>query len=85
MKETQEQLAHRLKVAATQVEAGALYEHYKKLTYTVLHIALREEDNAPVVVYQAEYGACAIWVRPLKSWLEMVEVDGKVVPRFKKL
>lgn len=85
MNETQNQLADRLIHAAAQVQAGARYEHYKKLTYKVLHIALREEDNEPVVVYQAEYGAHAIWVRPLVNWLERVEVDGKLAPRFKRL
>ena len=85
MNETQNQLADRLIQAATQVQAGAQYEHYKKLIYKVLHVALREEDNEPVVVYQAQYGAHVIWVRPVKNWLEMVEVDGKTVPRFKKL
>lgn len=84
-KETQLQLAERLEAAAAKVQADARYEHYKKLSYKVLHVALREEDNQPVVVYQAEYGARAIWVRPLASWLETVEVDGKTVTRFKKL
>ena len=84
-KESQVQLTERLEAAAAEVQVGAIYEHYKKLPYKVLHIALREEDNAPVVVYQAEYGSRAIWVRPLTSWLETVELDGKTVPRFKKL
>jgi len=42
MKEDQEQLAQRLAGAVTKVQVGARYEHYKKLTYKVLLLALRE-------------------------------------------
>ena len=59
--------------------------HYKQLSYKVLALALREEDNEPCVVYQAEYGASVIWVRPVANWIEQVEVAGKRVQRFTKL
>ncbi len=85
MHESQSQLVGRLTDAATKVQIGARYEHYKKLSYKVLHLALREEDNEPCVVYQAEYGERIIFIRPVKSWLETVEVDGRKVPRFTKL
>ena len=38
-----------------------------------------------MVVYQAQYGDFGIWVRPKDMFFEMVVVDGKTVPRFKKL
>jgi hypothetical protein len=84
-RETQEQLAQRLAGAAQKVEVGARYEHYKKLTYKVLLLALREEDNEPCVVYQAEYGEHVTFTRPVANWLEMVDVDGQIVPRFRKV
>ena len=85
MGESQNQLAARLAKAATQVQTGARYEHYKKQTYKVLHLALREEDCEPCVVYQAEYGARIIFIRPLTSWLETVEVNGQPTKRFTKI
>lgn len=59
--------------------------HYKQLTYKVIDIALREEDNEPCVIYQAEYGDNVTWIRPVANWIEKVEVDGKKVKRFKKI
>lgn len=84
-RQSQEQLAAELQVAQKLVHVGARYEHYKKLTYTVLAVALREEDNVPCVIYQAEYGKKLIWIRPVVSWLEDVPVDGRTVKRFTKL
>lgn len=55
-KESQSQLSAKLANAAKQVTVGARYMHYKQLSYTVLAVALREEDNEPCVIYQAEYG-----------------------------
>lgn len=83
-KETQEQLIKKLAEARRQVTVGARYMHYKQSLYKVLAIALREADNEPCVVYQAEYGDRLTWIRPVASWMEMVEVDTKTVPRFIK-
>ncbi len=83
-KETQAQLSARLKKAAGLVIVGGQYKHYKQHTYCVLSLALREEDTEPVVVYQAEYGERIIFTRPLSSWVEEVEIDGKKVKRFEK-
>lgn len=85
MRESQEELAARLDEAKTKVQVGARYEHYKKLLYKVLHLALREEDCEPCVVYQTEYGEHIIYIRTVQNWLETVDVDGQKVPRFTKL
>lgn len=60
--------------AATKVAVGARYAHYRNpdLPYRVLSIALLEADEAPAVVYQAEYGEQLTFVRPLTSFLEEV-------------
>ena len=33
-------------------------------------------------VYRQEYGGQGLWVRPKAMFLEMVEMDGQMVPRF---
>lgn len=84
-KESQTQLSAKLTQAKAQVTIGGRYMHYKQLSYKVLTIALREEDNEPCVIYQAEYGDKVTWIRPISSWVEAVEVHGKKVTRFAKL
>lgn len=83
--ESQAQLSARLAEAARQVTVGARYMHYKQLSYKVVALALREEDNEPCVVYQAEYGDHITFTRPVTSWLEEVDVNGKKVRRFTKI
>lgn len=84
-RESQDQLAKRIQQAEQQVTVGARYMHYKQCSYKVLAIGLREEDNQPCVIYQAEYGARVTFIRPVASWVEMVTVDGKQTPRFSQL
>lgn len=84
-KETQAQLSARLVEATKQVIVSARYMHYKQLSYKVIAVALREEDNEPCVIYQAEYGYKLTWIRPVANWLEDVEVDGKPTKRFTKI
>ena len=62
-----------------------LYEHYKKNKYQVLGVAIHSETLEELVVYRALYGEGLIWVRPLKMFLETVEVDGETKPRFRYL
>ena len=50
----------------------------------MLALALREADNEPCVIYQAEYGGKLTWIRPVANWIEDVEVDGKTVKQFTK-
>ncbi|QAY73649.1 DUF1653 domain-containing protein [Agromyces protaetiae] len=62
-----------------------LYEHFKGNRYEVLHLARDSETEAEVVVYRALYGAFGVWVRPLAMWVEQVECDGRVMPRFRRI
>ena len=58
------------------------YRHYKGKEYEVIGIAKHSETLEETVVYQALYGERGVWVRPVKMFLEEVEVDGKKMPRF---
>ena len=59
------------------------YRHYKGNEYTVLGMALHGETHEELVVHRQEYGERGLWVRPKEMFLETVEVDGQVVPRFR--
>ena len=59
-----------------------IYKHYKGNLYELLHIANHSETLEKMVVYKALYGEGEVWVRPASMWDELVEVDGKKVPRF---
>ncbi len=59
-----------------------LYKHFKGNNYKVIGVAKHSETLEDCVVYEAQYGERGLWVRPAKMFLENVEVDGKMVPRF---
>jgi cyclomaltodextrinase len=59
------------------------YEHYKGKPYEALGIATHSETLEELVVYKKLYDDGALWVRPLKMFLEEVTFNGKKVPRFK--
>lgn len=70
-----------------QIKKGR-YQHFKGNFYEVLGVARHSETLDELVVYRAlydseEFGKNALWVRPLKMFLEEVEVNGQRVPRFK--
>ena len=82
-----EELAAQLAAAQLQVEVGAQYAHYKhpELPYRVTGIAILEATEEACVIYTQESGARLPFIRPLASFLEMVEVDGMQVRRFQKI
>lgn len=64
------------------------YQHFKGKLYKILGVAKHSETLEEFVIYQAlydseEFGKNQIWIRPLKMFLEEVEVNGQKVPRFK--
>jgi hypothetical protein len=83
----QDALAALVADGESKVTVGATYVHYKHsdMRYKVLSIALIEATDEPAVVYEAQYGAKVIFVRPVNDWLETVEWQGKTVPRFTKI
>lgn len=58
------------------------YRHFKGNEYEVLSVASHSETLEPMVVYRALYGEGGVWVRPAAMWSELVEHEGKLVPRF---
>lgn len=61
-----------------------LYRHFKGGMYQLLYLAQNSEDSQLLVIYRSmEDGK--IWSRPVRMWVEEVEVDGKKVPRFERV
>jgi hypothetical protein len=62
------------------------YQHYRtKNFYRVIGVAKHSETLEDLVVYECLYEnpTSKIWARPLEMFLEDVEVNGEMVPRFK--
>ena len=60
-----------------------IYEHYKGQHYQVFHVATHSETGEKLMVYQCLYGDYSMWVRPLAMFVENIEIEGKMLPRFK--
>jgi len=58
------------------------YRHYKGHEYEVIGIAKHSETLEDLVVYKAINGKHDLWVRSLKMFFEVVEIEGKKIPRF---
>ncbi len=57
------------------------YRHFKGKEYKVLGLAKHSETLDEFVVY-AHLDDQGMWVRPKEMFLENVERDGKIMPRF---
>lgn len=73
---------------AKTVVIGGIYQHYKGKNYKVLGKAHHSETLEEMVIYEAlyeqkQYGP--LWVRPAKMFLENIEINGYIQPRFKLL
>jgi len=65
----------------TLIQAGT-YRHYKGGTYKVIGLAKHSETQEELVVYKSVDDEHQLWVRPLKMFMENVQIDGKLIPRF---
>lgn len=59
-----------------------IYKHFKGNLYHVLDVATHSETGEKLVVYRPMYGDRDLWVRPIAMFAEIVERDGKNMPRF---
>lgn len=55
---------------------GALYQHFRGKYYRIISLATDTTTDRIVVVYQALYGNCELFTRPLNEFVE--EVDPEV-------
>ncbi|HEU4967006.1 MAG TPA: DUF1653 domain-containing protein [Candidatus Saccharimonadales bacterium] len=82
-------LFEEMQAAASQVEIGALYGHYKnpQAPYKVTGFVILEATDEVAVLYEVqEAGAPRVtFARALSSWLEAIEWQGQTVPRFSKI
>ncbi len=62
-----------------------LYRHFKGQHYQVIDVAQHCDTEEYLVVYRALYGERGLWVRPLANFVESVERDGILTPRFQWL
>jgi hypothetical protein len=61
------------------------YRHFKGNEYGVVGVAKDSETLQTVVVYRALYGEQGLWVRPLEMFAELIERDGKTIPRLQNV
>lgn len=63
---------------------GGLYQHYKGKMYRVDGVVRHSETLEELVLYTCLYEnqLGKVWVRPKAMFLETVEINGKVIPRF---
>jgi len=68
-----------------EIKVGGIYQHYKGHQYKVLVVSRHTEDLTWYVVYEALYdnAVSKIWHRPIKMFLETVDIEGNTMPRFK--
>ncbi len=72
--------------------SGDIVKHFKRETvdqnsstylYKIIGVATHTETREPMMVYQALYGDCQIYVRPYEMFME--KVDTKKYPDIKQL
>ena len=78
-----QEILNKLKEVMEGIRLGK-YKHYKGNFYRAIGVAKHSETLEELVVYEALYDnpESKLWVRPLKMFMEEVEVDGKKMPRF---
>ena len=59
-----------------------IYQHYKGAQYEVIGCANHSETQEEVVVYRALYGDYGLWVRPKEMFIEKVQINEQLCPRF---
>lgn len=68
-------------IYTTEVQIG-VYRHFKGGLYQVICLGHDSESNEEIVVYRNLYGSFGAWVRSRKMFTQVVDAEGKSVPRF---
>ncbi len=88
---SEDELVDLLDRAASLVEVGATYSHYrnKKKQYIVTGLTVIDATQSIGVAYRKKTGSKVLqkvtWIRPLESWIEKISVNKEIIPRFQKL
>lgn len=64
---------------------GEEYRHYKGAIYTVTDVVRHSETQEEMVVYRDYRAPGNAWTRPLAMFMEIITVDGKTMPRFRRV
>jgi hypothetical protein len=66
------------------IETGH-YRHYKGGDYEVIGVVRHSETLEPLVLYRPLHNDTGLWVRPWAMFLQTVEHEGRVQPRFARV
>ena len=61
------------------------YRHYKGGEYEVIGVVRHSESLEPMVLYRPIGSDSDTWVRPYEMFLESVEHEGRIRPRFERI
>jgi len=56
----------------------------QNIRYEVKKLSIMGSDESVVVTYKALYGLEIEFTRPVHEWVEQVEYEGELVPRFRR-
>ena len=76
------ELSNSLQSASVVVTVGGIYQHHKGDDYLVEGLGFLEATDEICVIYHNQNIPELTYIRPLTSWLEIVSVDDKSMPRF---
>lgn len=64
-----------------------IYEHYKGKRYRVHGVVRHSETQEELILYETLYenDLGKMWVRPKSMFLESVEINGRIMPRFRHM
>lgn len=60
-----------------------VYKHYKGRIYILKDVGIHTETNEEMAIYQDLNGQT--YVRPLEMFMDIIEVDGSKIDRFKNI
>lgn len=71
-------------MTTTPLVKNGIYRHYKGQNYRLIDIVRHSETEEELVLYETLYEneLGKLWVRPIRMFIEKVNVDGHEVDRF---